>query len=209
MQGQKNGVYMDALQRLIHEFSKLPSVGKKTATRLSYHLLNDEEDSSTQLANALLNAKENTCLCEICFNYTESTRCSICSNLGRDRNVIAVVERPCDVEAVESSEQYRGLYHVLHGCLSPMDGIGPEQLKLKELLHRATQFQEKQKTLEFILTLNPSVEGEATSLYIQTMLKPFPTTISRIAYGLPMGGVLEYADKSTIGKAIANRVVCS
>lgn len=200
---------MDAFQRLIHEFSKLPSIGKKTATRLTYYLLNDEEDSSTQLASALLNAKKNTQLCEICFNYAENNHCSICSHAGREQNIIAVVERPCDVEAVESSEQYKGLYHVLHGCLSPIDGIGPEQLKLKELLRRAAKSQQEGKKLELILTLNPSVEGEATSLYIQTMLKSFAITISRIAYGLPMGGALEYADKSTIGKAITNRVLCS
>ncbi len=199
---------MEALSQLVHELSKLPGIGQKTATRLSYHLLNAETGVVDRLSEALLNAKKNTKLCQSCFTYTETDLCSICRNEGRQRNLFAVVERPSDVDAIEATGNFYGLYHVLHGILSPVEGIGPENIRLKELLTRAVKASESGEGAEVILALNPSVEGEATSLYVQRILKPFRVKVSKIAYGLPMGGALEYADRMTISRALANRAEC-
>lgn len=199
---------MDALTKLVHELSKLPGIGQKSATRLSYHLLNSEASMVERLSEALLQAKHNTRLCEACFTYTETEVCPICRNSARVETQIAVVERPCDVDAIEATGNFTGRYHVLHGILSPVEGIGPENIRLKELLTRVAKLSEENGDVEVILALNPSVEGEATSLYIHRILKPFKVKISKIAYGLPMGGALEYADRMTISRAIANRVEC-
>lgn len=197
----------DALVTLVHELSKLPGIGEKSATRLAYHLLNAEADRVQRLADALLKAKTAIHLCSCCQTYTENDRCDICADSRRDVDKICVVERPADVRAIEAAGKFRGTYHVLHGTLSPVDGISPEQLKLTELLKRLSE-DTRAAQKEIILALNPSVEGEATSLYIQRLLRPFGLKISKIAYGLPMGGSLEYADRTTIGKAMDNRIEC-
>lgn len=199
---------MEALGKLIHELAKLPGIGQKSATRLAYHLLNSEASTAERLAEALVQAKHSTKLCAQCFTYTEAELCQICRNPARTESLIAIVERPSDVDAIESTGNYTGRYHVLHGVLSPVEGIGPEDIRLKELVTRIAKLMESAPDAEVILALNPSVESEATSLYINRILKPFQVKISRIAYGLPMGGALEYADRMTISKAIANRVEC-
>jgi recombination protein RecR len=195
----------DALTTLVHELGKLPGIGEKSATRLAYHLLNADGDQVKSLAEALVRAKTAIKLCGDCQTYTENDLCELCLDSKRERSQICVVERPADVRAIEAAGKFRGLYHVLHGTLSPVDGISPEQLKLKELLAR---MEKEGAVREIILALNPSVEGEATSLYIQRLLRPFGVKIFKIAYGLPMGGSLEFADRTTIGKAIDNRVEC-
>lgn len=194
----------DALTQLVHELSKLPGIGEKSATRLAYYLLNADEERVQRLAKALLQAKEKIHLCEQCHTYTELEICDICSNSSRMQDLLCVVERPSDVRSIEASGKFKGTYHVLHGTLSPVDGIGPEQIKLRELVTRVGQT----GTKEITLALNPSVEGEATALYITRLLKPFGVKIFKIAYGLPMGGSIEYADRGTIGRALDNRTEC-
>ena len=198
---------MEALTQLIHELSKLPSIGHKTATRLAYHLLDSDLSDIERLSEALLKAKTATLLCQTCFTFTEKEKCPICANDGRDNLIICVVERPCDLDAVEATGNFNGQFHVLHGLLSPVEGVGPEQIKLKELVRRVGT-RDDSSQIEIIIALNPSVEGEATALYISRLVKPFAQKISKIAYGLPMGGALEFADRGTIAKAIANRVEC-
>lgn len=197
----------DALSQLVHELSKLPGIGEKSATRLAYHLLNADTEKVRRLTEALTNAKERVRLCSRCYTYTEAELCEVCANTLRGQDSICVVERPSDVRAIEATGKFKGSYHVLHGTLSPVDGIGPDQIRLKELLHRI-QDSGNGKTTEIILALNPSVEGEATALYISKLMKPFGVRLSKIAYGLPMGGSLEYADRGTIGRALENRVEC-
>ena len=199
---------MDALQQLIHELSKLPGIGEKSATRLAYHLLHSEQEDVQRLATVLMRAKQQTKLCNECFTFTEREQCSICASNARQKNSIRVVDRPSDVSAIESSGKFQGVYHVLHGVLSPIDGIGPEQLKMKELLARV-QLLPDFNAVEIILALNPSVEGEATALYLTRVFKPIGIKLSKIAYGLPMGGILEYADRMTIAQALENRMQCS
>ena len=200
---------MEALGKLIHELAKLPGIGHKSATRLAYHLLNSEAGVVDRLSASLVHAKRNTKLCGQCFTYTESELCPICRNSSRASGQIAVVERPSDVDAIEATGNFNGKYHVLHGVLSPVEGIGTEDIRLRELVTRiAKLMDEGRPDVEVILALNPSVEGEATGLYVNRILKPFQVKISKIAYGLPMGGALEYADRMTISKAIANRVEC-
>lgn len=171
--------------------------------RLAYYLLGADRESVERLSCLLLSTKQNTKLCKECGGYTESPLCSICEKEDRTSQEIIVVERTSDVDAIEATRVFRGKYHVLHGVLSPMEGIGPDQLRLRELMDRV----QKSPSLEIIVALNPSVEGEATCLYIQRMFSPLPRVkISKIAYGLPMGGALEYADQMTIIKALTNRV---
>lgn len=202
----------DALSQLVHELSKLPGIGEKSVTRLAYHLLNADGDRVKRLADALSRAKEKVRLCSNCFTYTENELCEICANGMRNRDSICVVERPSDVRAVEASGKFKGAYHVLHGTLSPVDGIGPDQIRMQELLRRVREWFENGNTeaaaKEIILALNPSVEGEATALYVSKLLKPLGVRIYKIAYGLPMGGSLEYADRGTIGRALENRTEC-
>jgi recombination protein RecR len=200
----------DALSQLVHELSKLPGIGEKSATRLAYHLLNSEEEKVQRLAAILVRAKEKIHWCELCFTYTDEDRCEICSSPARTTDSICVVERPSDVRAIEASGKFKGTYHVLHGTLSPVDGIGPDQIRVGELLQRVRSWALDDSTKkEILLALNPSVEGEATALYITRLLKPLGIRVYKIAYGLPMGGSLEYADRGTIGRAIDNRTECN
>lgn len=192
----------DPIAKLILELAKLPGVGEKTAMRLAYHVLRTDESDVRALAETLLNAKSKVRFCEICFTFTEETPCHNCSNPQRKSDIICVVEKPSDVLAIENSQRFHGRYHVLHGVLSPLDGIGPDQIRIKELLTRIGQGEVR----EVILAINPTVEGEATSVYLTKLLKPLGVVVSKIAHGIPVGGVLEYVDRQTIGRAIENRV---
>lgn len=198
---------MNPLSKLIFELSKLPGIGEKTATRLAYFILNQDSAYSESLAQALREAKSKLKLCSRCFNFAEAkseeeSLCEICGDPNRDATQICVVERPSDVTPIERTGTYRGHYHVLHGLLSPLDGIGPEDIKLKELLVRLQDLDAK----EVIFALNPSVEGEATTLYLSRLLKPIGIKLSQVAYGIPFGGTIEFTDRQTLGKALENRV---
>ncbi|WP_066503911.1 recombination mediator RecR [Abyssisolibacter fermentans] len=193
--------YAEPIAMLIEELSKLPGIGKKTAQRLAYHILNVSNMEAMSLANAIVNAKRNIKYCSICNNLTQKDPCNICSDAKRDKSTICVVEGPKDVVAMEKTREYRGLYHVLHGSISPMDGIGPEEIKIKELLVRLQDDTVK----ELILATNPTIEGEATAMYISRLLKPTGIKMTRIAYGIPVGGDLEYADEVTLSKALHGR----
>ncbi|GIK60549.1 MAG: recombination protein RecR [Ignavibacteriota bacterium] len=185
----------------IEELSKLPGIGKKTAQRLAIHLLKCEDQQVERLITAIQNLKLKLRFCSRCFNLSEEELCSICTSEKRDKSVICVVEEASDVMAVEKTHEYKGLYHVLGGVLSPLSGITPESLHIKELLKRF----EEEEIKEVILALNPDTEGETTSLYLAKILKPIGIKVTRIARGLPIGGDLEFADDATIGRAILNR----
>ena len=186
---------------LIEEFSKLPGVGVKTAQRLTFFILRSPTDQARRLAEAIMRVKESIVYCSLCFNITESDPCTICSNPNRDQEIICVVEEPLDVLALEKTGAYKGLYHVLHGALSPVEGIGPKDLRIEELLKRVRQGNVR----EVILATNPNFEGEYTANYIQKELKPFNIHITGLARGLPIGGDLEYADEGTLSRAIEGR----
>jgi recombination protein RecR len=194
----------DPVTRLIYELSKLPGIGEKTASRLAYHILKQDESYSKSLADALMNAKQKIILCEQCFTFTDISPCRICSSPERDRSVVCVVERPSDVFSIEHASVFNGIYHVLHGVLSPLDGVGPDELKLRELIGRLGS---ESLVREMIVATNPSVEGEATALYISRLVKPFGVKLTKLAHGIPVGGMLEYTDRQTIGKALENRMV--
>lgn len=200
----QNSSRHDPVAKLIFELSKLPGIGEKTATRLAYYILKQDVDYARALSDALINAKQKIGLCSHCFTFTDVDPCRICANSERDSSVICVVERPADVFSIEQAGVHRGLYHVLHGALSPLDGIGPEELKIRELVHRISQGQDTIK--EIIIATNPSVEGEATALYLGRLIKPFGIRLTQLAHGIPVGGQLEYTDRQTIGKAMENRV---
>ena len=185
----------------IEELSKLPGIGKKTAQRLAIHILKSENQQVENLISSLKDLKEKIRFCSRCFNLSEDELCSVCKSDKRDKSVLCVVEEASDVIAIEQTHEFRGLYHVLGGVLSPLTGITPESLHIKELLKRF----ENEEINEVILALNPDTEGEATSLYLAKLMKPFGITITRIARGLPIGGDLEFADDATIGRAILNR----
>lgn len=187
--------------RLIEEFHKLPGIGPKSAQRLTYHMLRIPAEDALALAQAITELKERTVLCSICQNVTETDPCTICSDHGRDRTSICVVEEPLDILAVERTRGFRGLYHVLHGVISPMEGIGPDDLKIAELLARLRGG----GVTEVIMATNPNLEGEATSMYISRLLTPLGVRVTRLARGLPMGSDLEYADDVTLSRAIENR----
>lgn len=193
--------YALPVARLIEEFEKLPGIGHKTAQRLAFHVLNLTEDKVEGLANAIIDAKRNTRYCSICSNLTDVDPCSICSGSSRDGAAICVVEDPRDVVAMERTREFKGLYHVLHGAISPMEGIGPEDIKIKELLARIREGD----VGEVILATNPNIEGEATAMYISKLLKPLGIKTTRIAHGIPVGGDLEYADEVTLAKAFEGR----
>ena len=194
-------VYTEPINRLIEEFSKLPGVGRKTAQRLAFHVVNMNTNDVESLSNAILDAKREIKYCSICCNITDKDPCSMCSNKNRDVSVICVVEDPRDVAAMERTRDYKGQYHVLHGVISPMDGIGPDMIKIKELIQRVGT----QDVKEIIMATNPTIEGEATAMYIARLLKPMGIKVTRIAHGLPVGGDLEYADEVTISKALEGR----
>ncbi|HRS01698.1 MAG TPA: recombination mediator RecR [Bacteroidota bacterium] len=188
------------IEKLVNILSNLPTIGKKTAQRLTYHLIKEDPDYIQQFADTLLELQQNVKLCSVCFNYTESDPCPICSSEKRQKNIICVVEDPSDVIAIEKTNDYFGLYHVLHGVIEPLEGVGPEDLKIKELLARLDGVD------EVILALNPSIEGEATTQYLARLLKPFGVKISRIASGVPMGTTLEFTDEVTIARALNGRI---
>ena len=194
----------DPVSKLVFELSKLPGIGEKTATRLAYYILKQDIDYSRALAESILAAKQKIGLCSECFTFTDTDPCRICSNADRDHSTICVVERPADVFSIEQAGAHRGVYHVLHGSLSPLDGIGPEELKIHELLDRIETGMNTIK--ELIVATNPSVEGEATALYLSRLIKPLGIKITQLAHGIPVGGMLEYTDRQTIGKAMENRV---
>lgn len=194
--------YPRPLNRLINELSKLPGIGGKTAQRLAFHILSLEEKEAEQLAGAITYAKKNMRYCSVCGNITDSDPCSICTDSTRDRSVICVVETPQDVIAMERIREYRGLYHVLHGAISPVEGIGPSDINLKSLI---TRLQGNDEVEEIIIATNPNIEGEATAMYISRLLKDTGIKLTRIAHGIPVGGDLEYADEVTLLKAIEGR----
>ncbi len=194
--------YSPHIVNLISELGRLPGIGNKSAQRLAFHILSRTDTEAEALANAVLEAKRNTFLCSVCCNLTDKDPCEYCSSPSRDRTVICVVENPRDVAAMERIHEYKGLYHVLHGAISPMQGIGPSDIRLKELLSRLTS---ETEVNEVILANNPSIEGEATAMYISRLLKPAGIKVTRIAHGLPMGGDLEYADEVTLAKALEGR----
>lgn len=189
------------LANLYEQLRRLPGVGSKTAMRLAYHIIDMPADEVRQLAAALQNAKQEIHYCSKCYNLTDGDICEICRDSSRDQFTICVVEQPQDIAAMERSHGYRGLYHVLHGVLSPLDGIGPDKLRIKELFQRL----QSESISEIIIATNSNVEGEATATYLAQLLKPIGITVSRIAHGLPMGGDLEYADEVTLSKALENR----
>jgi len=192
---------MNPLSKLIFELSKLPGIGEKTATRLAYYVLNQDAGYAESLAQALREAKQKLRYCSECFNFSENEKCEICRDEKRDHTHVCVVERPSDVTPIEKTGSYRGVYHVLHGLLSPLDGIGPEDIKMKELFVRLKSHDVK----EVIFALNPSVEGEATTMYLSRLLKPAGIRLSQVAYGIPFGGTIEFTDRQTLGKALENR----
>lgn len=189
------------LANLHEQLRRLPGVGSKSAMRLAYHIIDMQDKDAQRLAEAILSVKREVHLCRQCFNLTDGERCEICTNDKRDHNTICVVEEPQDVLAMERSHGYDGLYHVLHGSLSPLDGIGPDNLHIKELFQRM----QHEEICEVIIATNSDVEGEATAAYLAQLLKPVGIKVTRIAQGLPMGGDLEYADELTISQALANR----
>lgn len=193
--------YPEPISKLIEGFMKLPGIGPKTAGRLAFYVLTMKEDDVLDLAKALVNAKRNLTYCSVCCNITDHDPCRICQDKHRDRSMICVVQDPKDVIAMERTKEFLGMYHVLHGAISPMDGIGPEDIKVAELLRRL----EDEEVQEIILATNPTIEGEATSMYISKLIKPFELKVTRIAHGLPVGGDLEYADEVTLMKALEGR----
>lgn len=192
---------MDILNELIQELSKLPGIGRKSAQRISFYILKVPEEEVIRLASTIESAKRKLKLCSICFNLTEVDPCVICADPERDKTTICVVEEPSDVLALDRIKEYKGLYHVLHGAISPLDGIGPEKLKVKELIDRLKSGEVE----EVILATNPDAEGEATSIYLSKLLKPLGVKITRIARGLPVGSDLDYADEVTLTRALEGR----
>jgi recombination protein RecR len=190
-----------SVTRLIEELCRLPGIGPKTGSRLAYFLLRAPAEQAFSLAEAIRQVKERTVLCSACFNIAESSPCAICSDPNRDPSLICVVEEPLDVLAIERTRQYHGLYHVLHGAISPVEGIGPEELKIRELLARARNG----IVHEVLLATNPNLEGEATAMYIARQLLPLGVRVTRLARGLPIGGDLEYADEVTLAQALEGR----
>lgn len=194
-------VYTPAVQNLIDELGKLPGVGPKSAQRIAFHLVKLSEQDALRLAHAISEAKEKVRFCETCFNMSDDQFCEICTDQRRDHSLICVVEEPRDIVAVEKTHEYRGYYHVLQGAINPIDGIGPDQLRIRELLHRL----QEGTVEEVILCTNPNIEGEATAMYLAKLIEPLEIPVTRIASGLPVGGDLEYADELTLGRAIEGR----
>ncbi len=194
-------VYAQAVQELIDELGRLPGVGPKSAQRIAFHLLKVEKVDALRLARAITEAKERVAFCEQCFNIAEGPRCDLCTDERRDPTVLCVVEEPRDIVAVEKTQEFNGRYHVLQGAISPIEGIGPEQLRVRELLARI----EGEGVAEVILCTNPNLEGEATAMYLSRLLKDLQVRVTRIASGLPVGGDLEYADELTLGRALEGR----
>lgn len=193
--------YSPSIENLIENFEKLPSIGHKTAVRLAFHMLDASEERVNEFISSIINAKKNLKFCSICFNISDTDPCEICSNPKRDSSIICVVEDVRDILAMERTNEFNGVYHVLHGSISPMNGVGPDDIKIKELLTRLTSGNIK----EVILATNPRVEGEATAIYLSKLIKPLGVKVTRIAHGIPVGGDLEYTDEITLSKALEGR----
>ncbi len=193
--------FTPSLDKLIEQFARLPSVGRKSAQRLAFHILEMSEKDARNFTDTILNARESIHRCEICCNLTDGEVCSVCNSPSRDKSVICVVEDPRDVIAIERTHEFNGLYHVLHGAISPMNDISPEDICIKELLKRLSD----ENIKEIIMATNPTVEGEATAMYISRIIKPLGINVSRLAYGVPVGADLEYADEFTLIRAIEGR----
>ncbi len=193
--------YPEPIERLIEAFAKLPGIGPKTAQRLAFYVLKSKGDYPKELGKAVLEIKEKIKLCKICGNYTDQDFCSVCRSNTRNREIICVVEDPKDVLALEKTNEYKGLYHVLHGAISPIDGIGPEQLRVRELIKRL----ESGKIKEIIIATNSTIEGDTTSLYLAKLISPLNIKVTRIAQGIPVGGDIDYADEITLSKAFIGR----
>ena len=193
-------MYPVSLEELIDEFEKMPGIGHKSAVRLAFYIMNMPEAKAERFVAAVTNARTKVHLCERCQNLTDKPLCDVCASDKRDRGVICVMESPKDVTAMEKTGEYKGLYHVLHGAISPMDGVGPDDIKIRELLARLTP-----EVKEIIMATNPTVEGEATAMYVARLVKPLGVKATRLAYGLPVGSNLEYADEVTLGRSLANR----
>ncbi len=193
--------YSPSIEKLIESFEKLPSIGHKTAVRLAFHMLDLNEEDTQEFINSIVNAKNNLKYCSNCYNISDTNPCPICSSSKRDNSVICVVEDVRDIMAMERTHEFKGVYHVLHGTISPMNGIGPEDIKIKELLNRI----ENGDIKEIIIATNPRVEGEATAIYLSKIIKPLGIKVTRIAHGIPVGGDLEYTDEVTLSKALEGR----
>ena len=193
--------HVPPLERLVEQFERLPGIGHKSAQRLAYHMLAIPREDAEAFAQAIVDAHEKIHYCKICCNLTDGDLCPVCRSESRDRSVICVVEDPRDVFALERTNEYNGLYHVLHGTISPLSGVGPDQLRIKEFLARLTDGSVK----EVIMATNPTVEGEATAMYISRLVKPLGIRVTRLAYGIPVGGDLEYADEITLTRAMEGR----
>ena len=193
--------YSPSIEKLIQSFEKLPSIGNKTAARLAFYILNASEEETNEFVSSIVNAKKNLRYCSKCYNISDTDPCTICGNAKRDQSSICVVEDVRDIIAMERTHEFKGVYHVLHGSISPMNGIGPEDIKIKELLARLMDGQVK----EVILATNPRVEGEATAMYLSKLIKPLGVSVTRIAHGIPVGGDLEYTDEITLTKALEGR----
>lgn len=196
-----SNVLPQSVERLVNEFARLPGIGPKTASRLTFYLLRAPDEQAAELATALESLKSSTQLCSVCFNITEDDPCHICSDEGRDMRLLCVVEEPLDVVAVERSRAFEGRYHVLHGAISPVEGVGPDDLKIAELLRRLNT----EQISELILATNATLEGDATALYLQRRLATMEIKLTRLARGLPVGGDLEYTDEITLGRALEGR----
>lgn len=194
-------MYSPSIEKLIQSFEKLPSIGNKTAARLAFYILNASEEETNEFVSSIVNAKKNLKYCSKCFNISDTDPCPICANPKRDQSQICVVEDVRDIVAMERTHEFKGVYHVLHGSISPMNGVGPDDIKIKELLARLMDGQVK----EVILATNPRVEGEATAMYLSKLIKPLGVKATRIAHGIPVGGDLEYTDEITLTKALEGR----
>lgn len=193
--------YSPSIEKLVEAFERLPSIGHKTAVRLAFHILDLTKEETDEFISSITNAKQNLKFCSKCYNISDTDPCPICTNQKRDQSVICVVEDVKDIIAMEKTHEFKGVYHVLHGSISPMNGIGPEDIKIKELLARLN----KEVVKEIILATNPRVEGEATAMYLSKLIKPLGIKVTRIAHGIPVGGDLEYTDEVTLMKALEGR----
>lgn len=193
--------YVAPLENLIDQLERLPSIGRKSATRLAFHVLRAPQEEAAALVEAIVQARETIHECTVCCNLADGEMCPVCADVERDRTTLCVVEEPQDVGAFERTREYHGVYHVLHGTISPMEGVGPDKLRIRELLYRVAN----EDIREVIMATNPTVEGEATAMYIAKLLKPFEVPVTRLAYGIPVGGDLEYADEITLRRSLENR----
>jgi len=196
----------EAVETLVEQFAKLPGIGRKTARRLTAYVLKMPRQEVVRIADALVSAKDRVKFCSVCFNVTDHDPCAICSSGKRDQEVVCVVEEPSDLMAVERTNEYSGVYHVLGGVISPLDGIGPEDLKIRELVSRVAGGDDRPAIKEVILAVNPNVEGDTTAYYIGQLLQPFDVRVTRLAHGIPVGSDLEFADEATLGRALEGRV---